>query len=585
VSFLDSDDRMLPHNLETLVVLLDAQPKVSVAYGRYYWMNENGQPIGDPDGPTLEGQILPQLVLEETMFIGTALIRRGCVEAIGGFDETVQFQEHWDFYLRLARAGYAYAYTKQPVALVRFHSGSQSQDMEAMLASRIAILDRLFSDPALEATLAGVRHQACYNAHIDFALDYYANDRFEQGAICLNEALQYTPLHSDDLIEASEEMTQYALASEVKDPLRFARDLFEPIRPTAQVRRLRGKVLGEINAELAFRHYQTEESGRVWRHALGAVIHDPSWLRNRGLLRIGLEGLVGPRIVDWIRSRRFPISNDLLDRVSETASIFISPHFDDAVLSCGGTLVHLAARGADVLLVTVFTADVAEGIQLPQLAQELHKEWGENRYPHRMRSLEEREVAEYLNAQYRWLGFLDGMYRYPGMKRWEEQFMSDFEPRTDPCFESVRDALLQVISEYPQATIFVPLGLGHHRDHLIVHQAVEDVKQMTSTANIYYYYEDYPYAAEADLQARLEQLDWLAEAFTIDITNTLKERVHLIKTYASQLGILFDGPDSVYEEVSAYATRVGAKGMPRERFWRARRGGRHNSAGSGWSGR
>jgi glycosyltransferase involved in cell wall biosynthesis len=103
VSFLDSDDRMLPHNLETLVVLLDAQPKVSVAYGRYYWMNENGQPIGDPDGPTLEGQILPQLVLEETMFIGTALIRRGCVEAIGGFDETVQFQEHWDFYLRLSK--------------------------------------------------------------------------------------------------------------------------------------------------------------------------------------------------------------------------------------------------------------------------------------------------------------------------------------------------------------------------------------------------------------------------------------------------------------------------------------------------
>jgi glycosyltransferase involved in cell wall biosynthesis len=316
VSFLDSDDRMLPHNLETLVVLLDAQPKVSVAYGWYYWMDIDGQPsswqepeiLGEippqldipwprdvlrPSGPAPEGQILAQLVLEETMLLGITLIRRACVEAIGGFDEAVQFQEHWDFYLRLAQAGCAYACSKQAVALLRLHPENRGQNKDEMLASRLAILGRLFGDPALEVTLADVRHQAYYNACIQFALDYFALGYFEQGVQCLNEALQYAPLHSNDSIKISEKMIPYVLAPEIKDPLMFARDLFETARQTIQMRRLRRKVLGRVNAELAFRHYHVKETSRVWRHALGAVMCDPSWLRNRGLVKIGLEGLVG----------------------------------------------------------------------------------------------------------------------------------------------------------------------------------------------------------------------------------------------------------------------------------------------------
>jgi glycosyltransferase involved in cell wall biosynthesis len=327
VSFLDSDDRMLPHNLETLVALLDVRPEVSVAYGWYYWMDKDGQPIMEeypkieeqippqidspwpditlrPSGLTPEGQILPQLVLVDLMMIGSTLIRRECVEAIGGFGETVQFQGHWDFYLRLARAGYTYACSKQAVAVWRIHPGNRGGYTDVMLASRLAILDRLFDDPALETTLKGVRQQAYYKAYMDYALVHYNPDHLEQGVRYLNKALQYAPLRSEDLAKLSEKMVNYALAPEVKDPLRFARDLFKSIRSTPEVRRLRNKVLGQVNAALAFRHYQAEELNQVWRHALGAVSHDLSWLRNRGLARIALEGLVGRGIVKRIKATR-----------------------------------------------------------------------------------------------------------------------------------------------------------------------------------------------------------------------------------------------------------------------------------------
>jgi glycosyltransferase involved in cell wall biosynthesis len=52
VSFLDSDDRMLPHNLARLASILETRPEVSVAYGWYYFMDEDGQP-STQGGPKL----------------------------------------------------------------------------------------------------------------------------------------------------------------------------------------------------------------------------------------------------------------------------------------------------------------------------------------------------------------------------------------------------------------------------------------------------------------------------------------------------------------------------------------------------
>lgn len=608
ISFLDSDDRMLPHNLETLLGLLEARPDVAVAYGWYCWMDRHGRPVSQeepkikgeippqldspwrgmvvrPSGTTLEGHILPQLALEETMLMGSVLIRRACVEAVGAFDPAVQFQGHWDFFLRLARAGYTYTCCRQGVVVIRLHPGNRGQDKDPMLANRVAILDRLFNVPTLERDLANVRHQAYHNAYIEFARDYYALGNFERGARCLNKALQHGPMSSDDLTSLADTMAHYALAPEVDAPFKFVRDLFEPIHSTAQVRRLRSKVLGSVNATLAFRHHQAGELSRVWRHALRAVAHDWQLWRNRGLMRIGLESLLGQDLVDRLRSRWAPDSPQLLDVAAETTGIFISPHLDDVVLSCGGTLAHLAQRRAKVILVTVFTADRRLGAPLSPLAQQLHQAWGEENLPFELRRQEDKRTADYLGIECRWLDFADAIYRYPELRNSDELFLRQFDPRADPCLELIRDAIWQLINDHSGAVVFAPLGLGYHRDHLVVHQALEEISGMTSAASAYYYYEDYPYAAKNDLHLRLAELDWEAEALTIDIADTLQERVRLIQMHASQLSTVFDDPARVHAEVMAYASRVGTQGKPRERFWQARAGSRRNGAQSTRPGR
>jgi len=566
ISFLDSDDCMLPNNLETLAALLDARPEASIAYGRYYWFHDNGQ-ISRPDGPTFDGQIFHQLVLEETMMLGTALIRRACVEEIGGFDETVRYQMHWDFYLRLAQAGFTYACCKCNVTLIRVHTWNRSNDKNEMLSWRLNILDRLLNSPELKESMRGLRQQAYYRVFADFAVDYYARGDLKSGAECLNKALEYVAPLSNDLTDLSEKLVSFALTPSIDESIQNARNIFMLIYPTAQMRKLRRKVLGRLNMALAFHYYQVGASKRVWQHVLKAVLYDSTLCRNRGLIRIGLEGLVGRDLVDSMRSWGEPKSSELLERAIQTTSIFISPHLDDAVLSCGGTLAQLAQLRAEVLLVTVFTADQREDAPLSRLAQQFHTEWGGDGKPYRMRRQEDRTVAEHLGFKYKWLDFLPASYRYREILHFDEFYSTGFDPETDASFEQVRDALSRVIAEHPDAIVFAPLGLGYHRDHLLVYQALEEVKSKKPTVGKYYYYEDYPYAATANLQKRLSELGSDMKSLSIDISDTLEERVHMIRMYASQVRGLFSDPEQVFDKVLAYATRVGSRGKPRERFW------------------
>jgi glycosyltransferase involved in cell wall biosynthesis/LmbE family N-acetylglucosaminyl deacetylase len=592
VSFLDSDDRMLPHNLESLAAILEAKPEVSVAYGWYYFMDEDGQPTtrGGPKllhepplslapgvavwpcGTVMEGQLLPQLLLEETILMGTTLIRQPCVAAIGGFNSNLEFQEHWDFYLRLAAAGCVFACCRQAVTFVRLHPGNRGEMLDYMLASRLTILDRFFNDETLKARLAMVRSQAYYNAYMEFALLNYKKGRLEQGAKGLNEALRHAPIRPRDLLELCDRMSHQALATDVNTPETFLHDVFRgPCSTTTQIRQLRRKVLGRVNAALALRYSCSNDLRRLaYRYAFKALMYDRGLVRDRELGRLLLEKLIGVHAVDWLRARwhSFTPQLRLPENAAQITCLFISPHLDDVILSCAGTLAHLVQHQAKVILVTAFTGDPSPEVALSPLAQQLHKLWEDEAHPYQTRREEDRAVAESLNIEYRWLGFLEAVYREPKLETVSELFSVEYDQTMDPCFAPLYQSFQQLFKEHPGALIFAPLGIGQHRDHLLVHQAVAMARETTSTVGQVYYYEDYPYAArDGSLQARLAQLPWKVKSLTVDVTHTFSERVRLIALYASQTSPLFGSADRIDAKVRSYATKVGSKHKSKERFW------------------
>lgn len=106
---IDADDIWYPQNLEKQVrCLLQAEPSVGLVYSWSIDINEEDKLTGDFRAANIEGDVFTTLLCHN--FLGNAsstLIRRSCVEKIGGYNTQLKAQnaqgcEDWDFYLRIA---------------------------------------------------------------------------------------------------------------------------------------------------------------------------------------------------------------------------------------------------------------------------------------------------------------------------------------------------------------------------------------------------------------------------------------------------------------------------------------------------
>lgn len=106
---IDADDIWYPQNLEKQVqCILQAEPSVGLVYSWSVDINEQDKLTGDFRSAKIEGNVFTTLLCHN--FLGNAsstLIRRSCVEKIGGYNTQLKAQdaqgcEDWDFYLRIA---------------------------------------------------------------------------------------------------------------------------------------------------------------------------------------------------------------------------------------------------------------------------------------------------------------------------------------------------------------------------------------------------------------------------------------------------------------------------------------------------
>ncbi|NUN97629.1 MAG: PIG-L family deacetylase [Candidatus Omnitrophica bacterium] len=87
--------------------------------------------------------------------------------------------------------------------------------------------------------------------------------------------------------------------------------------------------------------------------------------------------------------------------------IYLSPHYDDASLSCGGAIHLQAQAGQAVLVVTICAAPPPSGEPLSPFAQSLHRTWGNPADVIATREAEDRASLAILGADYLRLNFND----------------------------------------------------------------------------------------------------------------------------------------------------------------------------------
>lgn len=245
-------------------------------------------------------------------------------------------------------------------------------------------------------------------------------------------------------------------------------------------------------------------------------------------------------------------------------AVFLSPHFDDAVYSCGGTIARLIEDGQAVRVVTVM-AGMPTHYPTSPIVRDLHARWQAGDDPIMTRLAEDAQAVLRLGAQLTHLELFDCVYRthngtalYPNEGAlWGEVHPDDDAPH----------ALEGVWASLRGQTVYAPLGVGRHVDHRIVRDATLAYWQAHPQAFDLYFYTDYPYLRdEARVQDALTSLPYpLSERWQALGERHIVAKIAAMACYRSQISTFWRDEQAMAQDVRRmFKDRSGAYA---ERFW------------------
>jgi glycosyltransferase involved in cell wall biosynthesis len=139
--FLDADDRLLPHALELGMEALVKRPQIAFAAGMSRDIREDGQPIDGADRQPLVTQDHYLRLLEDCyIWSGSSVVyRRSAIDAVGGFNESLEAADDYELYLKLAHRYPVYCHD-EVVTEYRRHGSNTTRNAAVVLTSQLEVL-------------------------------------------------------------------------------------------------------------------------------------------------------------------------------------------------------------------------------------------------------------------------------------------------------------------------------------------------------------------------------------------------------------------------------------------------------------
>lgn len=152
IAVIASDDYYLPTKLsEQIQLFLNLKDKVALVHSGAYLDYQNGQDFEDITGsykPAV-GSCLNDVLTQKVRIVAPSIIfRRSAFDTVGGFDEELE-AEDVDFFMRLAQAGYEFAYIAKPLVVKTVVEKSAGSNFSALIKVHEAILEK--HRPSLDA--------------------------------------------------------------------------------------------------------------------------------------------------------------------------------------------------------------------------------------------------------------------------------------------------------------------------------------------------------------------------------------------------------------------------------------------------
>lgn len=233
--------------------------------------------------------------------------------------------------------------------------------------------------------------------------------------------------------------------------------------------------------------------------------------------------------------------------------IYLSPHFDDAILSCGGLIWEQSAAGMPVEIWTLCAGD-PPAASLSRFATRTHADWntGNAAETVALRRVEDRNAARQVGAVAHHFPIPDCLYRrHPvsGRALYTRTVFRSPARAEAPIADQMAGLIRARLTE--EDTLVSPLGLGRHIDHTLTRRAAEMLERPLL------YYADVPY-----LFRQPDQLPVFSRGLTSLDYSISREGLRAwqkgIAAYVSQISGLFPDADAMHASIKDY--------------WAARRG-------------
>ncbi len=234
--------------------------------------------------------------------------------------------------------------------------------------------------------------------------------------------------------------------------------------------------------------------------------------------------------------------------------LFLSPHYDDAIYSCGGTIYDRIQQGESVEILTIMAGIPTIPLPNTPVLADNHQRWQIGDNPVLIRRQEDQIASDIIGAKTQYADILDCIYRtvdgiacYPT----ESSLWKTIHPN-DPALSA-----LAQISLPDHDILYAPFGVGDHVDHLIVRDWAWQLAQNTNFTVQFYI--EYPYLRNQ------QAVDSAYAAFPIEATINeqifsevaMAHKIRAMAAYQSQIVSFWDNEAMIEQEVRHTFTKNG----------------------------
>lgn len=249
---------------------------------------------------------------------------------------------------------------------------------------------------------------------------------------------------------------------------------------------------------------------------------------------------------------------------------FISPHLDDAILSCGGLIKYLLNK-TQVSVATVFTEASPAPYTLSAKAFLSQCDFNEAGSLFKKRRKEDMILMKRLNIKNIHFHFQDALWRKKIKSGWFKKYLAEFLPEFGHIYptyrfhaisgrvsgmdrdllENIKKQLAIIFQNKERFAVFCPLALGNHVDHIIVRDIVSGLFKNAI------FWSDFPYnMAKKEKNNRFVEKNKL-ESFSRNVLP--KEKAELIFCYGTQIKAMFPQGVPIIPEVYYYNKEYESK--------------------------